>query len=95
MELSPATGDFRPYGIRTACPSVCGNSARSGIVKKKKKKKKGSLTETSPKPVLDKDLALSALAALGDKKQFVLRRFYYDVALSASPAALPSLLEES
>lgn len=32
MELSPATGDFRPYGIRTACPSVCGNSARSGIL---------------------------------------------------------------
>ena len=31
MELSPATGDFRPYGIQTACPSVCGNSARSGI----------------------------------------------------------------
>ena len=30
---------------------------------------------------------------MGDKKQFVLRRFYYDVALSASPAALPSLLE--
>ena len=41
----------------------------------------------------DKDLALSALAALGDKKQSILRRFYYDVALSASPAALPSLLE--
>ena len=34
MELSPATGDFRPYGIRTACPSVCGNSARSGILKR-------------------------------------------------------------
>jgi hypothetical protein len=30
---------------------------------------------------------------LGDKKQSILRRFYYDVALSASPAALPSLLE--
>jgi len=43
--------------------------------------------------LLDRDLALSALAALGDKKQSVLRRFYYDVALSASPAALPSLLE--
>ena len=41
----------------------------------------------------DKDLALSALAALGDKKQSILRRFYYDVALSTSPAALPSLLE--
>ncbi|MBP1136382.1 putative TIM-barrel fold metal-dependent hydrolase [Arthrobacter sp. PvP023] len=41
----------------------------------------------------DKDLALSALAALGDKKQSILRRFYYDVALSASPATLPSLLE--
>ncbi|WP_209753448.1 MULTISPECIES: amidohydrolase family protein [unclassified Arthrobacter] len=43
--------------------------------------------------LLDRELALSALAALGDKKQSVLRRFYYDVALSASPAALPSLLE--
>ncbi|MGO4121892.1 amidohydrolase family protein [Arthrobacter sp. YAF16] len=43
--------------------------------------------------LLDRDLALNALAALGDKKQSVLRRFYYDVALSASPAALPSLLE--
>jgi predicted TIM-barrel fold metal-dependent hydrolase len=43
--------------------------------------------------LLDSDLALSALAALGDKKQSILRRFYYDVALSASPAALPSLLE--
>ncbi|MEY9776511.1 amidohydrolase family protein [Arthrobacter sp. MW3 TE3886] len=43
--------------------------------------------------LLDRDLALSALAALGDKKQSILRRFYYDVALSASPAALPSLLE--
>ena len=31
MELSPATGDFRPYGIQTACPSVCGNSARPGM----------------------------------------------------------------
>jgi 6-methylsalicylate decarboxylase len=41
----------------------------------------------------ERDLALSALAALTDKKQSVLRRFYYDVALSASPAALPSLLE--
>ena len=41
----------------------------------------------------NKDTALSALAALGDKRQSVLRRFYYDVALSASPAALPSLLE--
>jgi predicted TIM-barrel fold metal-dependent hydrolase len=40
----------------------------------------------------DKDLALSAWAALADEKQSVLRRFYYDVALSASPAALPSLL---
>lgn len=41
----------------------------------------------------DRDLALSALAALTDKRQSVLRRFYYDVALSASPSALPSLLE--
>jgi hypothetical protein len=41
----------------------------------------------------DKDLAISALAALTDNKQSILRRFYYDVALSASPAALPSLLE--
>lgn len=41
----------------------------------------------------DKDLAVGALAALADKKQSVLRRFSYDVALSASPAALPSLLE--
>lgn len=41
----------------------------------------------------NKDQALSALAALGDKKLSILRRFYYDVALSASPAALPSLLE--
>ena len=41
----------------------------------------------------DRDLALSALAALTDKEQSVLRRFYYDVALSASPSALPSLLE--
>ncbi|MEC5191453.1 MULTISPECIES: amidohydrolase family protein [unclassified Arthrobacter] len=40
-----------------------------------------------------KDLALSALAALTDKNQSVLRRFYYDVALSATPSALPSLLE--
>ncbi len=29
----------------------------------------------------------------GRNKQSILRRFYYDVALSASPAALPSLLE--
>ena len=43
--------------------------------------------------LLDTDLALSALAALGDKNQSILRRFYYDVALSASPTALPSLLE--
>jgi predicted TIM-barrel fold metal-dependent hydrolase len=41
----------------------------------------------------NRDLALSALAALTDKEQSVLRRFYYDVALSASPSALPSLLE--
>ena len=41
----------------------------------------------------DKDLALGALAALADNKQSILRRFYYDVALSASPAALSSLLE--
>ncbi len=41
----------------------------------------------------DKDQALGALAALTDEKQSILRRFYYDVALSASPSALPSLLE--
>ncbi|MCX6499493.1 MAG: amidohydrolase family protein [Arthrobacter sp.] len=41
----------------------------------------------------DQDLAIGALAALIDKNQSILRRFYYDVALSASPAALPSLLE--
>lgn len=41
----------------------------------------------------NRDLALNALAALTDKEQSVLRRFYYDVALSASPSALPSLLE--
>ena len=40
-----------------------------------------------------RELALSALAALRDKKQSILRRFYYYVALSASPAALPSLFE--
>ena len=40
----------------------------------------------------NRDLALSALAALTDAKQSILRRFYYDLALSASPAALPSLL---
>ena len=40
-----------------------------------------------------KELAFSALAALIDEKQSILRRFYYDVALSASPSALPSLLE--
>ncbi len=43
--------------------------------------------------LLDRDLALGALAALGDRRQSILRRFYYDIALSASPAALPSLLE--
>ena len=40
----------------------------------------------------NRDLALSALAALPDEKQSILRRFYYDLALSASPSALPSLL---
>jgi predicted TIM-barrel fold metal-dependent hydrolase len=40
----------------------------------------------------NRDLALSALAALTDEKQSILRRFYYDLALSASPSALPSLL---
>lgn len=40
----------------------------------------------------NKDQALRALAALTDANQSVLRRFYYDVALSASPSALPSLL---
>ncbi|MCB5291970.1 amidohydrolase family protein [Arthrobacter sp. SO3] len=41
----------------------------------------------------NRDLALSALAALTDAKQSILRRFYYDLALSASPTTLPTLLE--
>ncbi|PTT58787.1 amidohydrolase [Arthrobacter sp. HMWF013] len=41
----------------------------------------------------NRELALTALAALADEKQSVLRRFYYDIALSATPSALPSLLE--
>ena len=41
----------------------------------------------------NRDLALTALAALTDAKQSVLRRFYYDLALSASPTTLPTLLE--
>ncbi|MDQ0757165.1 amidohydrolase family protein [Arthrobacter sp. B3I4] len=40
----------------------------------------------------NRDQALSALAALTDENRSVLRRFYYDVALSATPSALPSLL---
>ena len=38
----------------------------------------------------NRELALSALAALTDKEQSVLRRFYYDVALSASPRRCPA-----
>lgn len=41
----------------------------------------------------NRDLALSALAALTDAQQSILRRFYYDLALSASPTTLPTLLE--
>lgn len=41
----------------------------------------------------NRELALTALAAMADEKQSILRRFYYDIALSATPSALPSLLE--
>lgn len=43
--------------------------------------------------LIDKDLALSALTALGVKRQSILRPFYYDGAMSVSLATLPSLLE--
>lgn len=41
----------------------------------------------------NRELALTALAAMADEKQSILRRFYYDIALSGTPSALPSLLE--